>query len=474
VSRIGLRSRSHRGLWVGLTAASIGLISGYDVSSIGGTLLFITDEFGLTTPHQELVTAALAVGDVGGAISAGALANAIGRKRSLMLVAASYAAFAVLGAMSVSLSALVLARLLAGVAIGVSYVVVPVFVAESAPARVRGGLLVAYQATNVVGMIVGYLSAYLLGGPQSWRWVLGLAAVPAVLVAVLLRRVDDTARWYLLKGRVGDARRALQRAQTGADVEAELAGIRNALDDERTGVSAVATMVRQPYLRATVFVVVLGFLVQITGINAIISYGPILFASMGLRGDFTLLVLPALVQVCALVAVLVSLVLVDRLGRRPVLLSGIATMVVANLMLVVSFAHGGSSGGGWPAVFGVFGVLLFVCGFNAGFGPLACVYAGESLPARLRSVGSAAMHTSNLVANAIVAALFLTVLTSLGGVATFSILGVFAQIGFVFVHRYAPETKGRQLERIRHLWADNDSGDRAGVAEARRRLARTG
>lgn len=193
MSRIGLRSRSHRGLWVGLTAASIGLISGYDVSSIGGTLLFITDEFGLTTPHQELVAAALAVGDVGGAISAGALANAIGRKRSLMLVAASYAAFAVLGAMSVSLSALVLARLLAGVAIGVSYVVVPVFVAESAPARVRGGLLVAYQATNVVGMIVGYLSAYLLGGPQSWRWVLGLAAVPAVLVAVLLRRVDDTA-----------------------------------------------------------------------------------------------------------------------------------------------------------------------------------------------------------------------------------------------------------------------------------------
>ncbi|WP_293056703.1 sugar porter family MFS transporter [Mycobacterium sp.] len=472
MSRTGQRSRSHRGLLVGLTAASIGLISGYDVASIGGALLFITDAFGLTAPDQELVTTALAVGDIAGALSAGALANAIGRRKSLMLVAASYAVFAVLGATSGSLSVLVLARLSAGVAIGVSYVVVPVFVAESAPARVRGGLLVSYQATNVIGMIVGYLTAYLLGGPQSWRWVLGLAAVPAVVVWVLLRRVGDTARWYLLKGRVGEARQALQRGH--ADVDDELAGIRKALDEERTGVSAVAEMMRRPYRRATVFVVVLGFLVQITGINAIISYGPLLLGSMGLRGNFSLLVLPALVQVFALAAVLVSLVLVDRLGRRPVLLSGIATMVVANLALVVSFAHGGNSGGGWPAAFGVFGVLLFVCGFNVGFGPLACVYAGESLPARLRSIGSAAMHTSNLVANAIVAAFFLTLLSSLGGVATFTVLGVLAQIGFVYVHRYAPETKGSQLERIRHVWAAGGPDDRVRVAEAPHRVALTG
>jgi MFS family permease len=320
----------------------------------------------------------------------------------------------------------------------------------------RGSLLVAYQAENVTGMAVGYLSACLLGGPHGWRWVLGLAAVPAALVLLLLRQQDDTARWYMLKGRVADARRVLQQEEPGADVEADLAEIGQALEEEKESRGALAEMARGPYLRATAFVIVLGFLVQITGINAIISYGPRLFEAMGLRGNVALLVLPALIQVFALVAVFVSLVLVDRVGRRPVLLSGIGMMIAADLLLVGSFALGGNTGGAL-AVIGVFGVLLFTLGFNVGFGPLACVYAGESLPSRLRSIGSTVMHTSNLVANAIVVAVFLTLLTSLGGAATFAILGVLAQISFVFVYRFAPETKGRQLEDIRHFWTNGGS-----------------
>lgn len=456
MNRIGELRRTHRGLLVGLTAVSIGLISGYDVTSIGGALLFITDEFNLTAHQQELVTAALAAGDIGGALVAGVLANAIGRKASLTLVVASYAVFAVLDAVSVSWASLVAARLLAGLAIGVSFVVVPVFLAETAPARVRGALLVSYQAANLVGMVGGYLTAYLLGGSTGWRWTLGLAAVPAVMSLVLLRRVDDSARWYLLKGRTADARRALRRAEPDADVEAELAKIRQAIDEVRHGVNALTEMVRAPHLRASVFVVTLGFLVQITGISAIVSYCPRLFEALGLHGDFALLVLPALIQAVALIAVFASLVLVDRVGRRPVLLFGIAVMIVANLVLIGAFALSRPSGG-VPALVGVFGVLLFTLGFNAGFGPLACVYAGESLPSRLRAIGSAAMHTSNLVANAIVAAVFLTLLHSLGGAATFAIFGLLAVVGFVFVHRFAVETKSTPLEDIRHTWARGEA-----------------
>lgn len=430
---------------------SIGLISGYDVSSVGGALLFMTDEFQLTAGHQEVVTTALAVGDMAGAIGAGALANAIGRRKSLMLVVATYAGFAVLGAVSGSFSVLVAARLLAGVSIGASYVVVPVFVAESTAAGVRGSLLVAYQAANVTGMVVGYLAAYLLAGAQSWRWTLGLAAVPAMLVWGLLRHVNDTPRWYMGKGRIADARRALQQAEPYADVDAGLARISQALGEEKTASGALAEMARAPYLRATVFVITLGFLVQITGINAIISYSPRLFEAMGMRGNFALLGLPALVQIFALAAVFVSLVLVDRVGRRPLLLSGIGMMIAANLLLVGFFALGGGSSDAL-AVLGFFGVLLFTLGFNVGFGPLACVYAGESLPSRLRSIGSAAMHTANLAANAIVVAVFLTLLTSVGGAVTFAIFGVLAQFSFIFVYRFAPETKGRQLEDIRHFW----------------------
>jgi MFS transporter, SP family, galactose:H+ symporter len=352
--------------------------------------------------------------------------------------------FALAGAMSVSVPMLLAARLLLGLTIGVSVVVVPVFVAESARAKVRGSLLVAYQVATVLGIIAGYLAAYLLADSHSWRWMLALAALPATLVTLLLLRMPDTARWYLFKGRVDDARQALQQVEPDSDVERELAEISDALREESGG--RFVEMLRRPYLRATVFVIALGFFIQITGINAIVYYSPRLFEAMGFHGNFALLVLPAMVQTAALAAVLGSLVLVDRLGRRPILLSGIGMMIVADVVLIRVFAAHSA------AIFGFIGVLLFTFAFTFGFGALVWVYAGESFPSRLRSMGSSAMLTANLLANAVVAGVFLTMLHSLGGAGTFGVFGVLAVGAFVVVYRFAPETKGRQLEEIRHFW----------------------
>jgi len=370
-----------RGLLVGLTAASLGVVYGYDLSNIASALLFITDEFGLTTRQQELVTTAVVLGEIAGALGAGVLANLIGRKWSMVLVAAGYAVFALLGATSDSVPMLLVARLLLGLTIGVSVVVVPVFVAESAPASVRGSLLVGYQVATVFGIIVGYLACYLLAGSRDWRWMLALAAVPAALVALLLLRMPDTARWYVLKGRVAEARRALQQVEPDS-VERELAEISAALAEESGG--TFVEMLRRPYLRATAFV-----------------------------------------------------------------LSGIGTMIAADVLLVVVFAVHSA------AIFGFIGVLLFTMGFTFGFGALVWVYAGESFPSLLRSMGSSAMLTANLLANAMVAGLFLRMLHSLSGAGIFAVFGVFAVGGFAFVYRFAPETKGRQLEEIRHFW-END------------------
>jgi MFS transporter, SP family, galactose:H+ symporter len=390
------------------------------------------------------------IGQIAGALGAGVLANAIGRKKSMVLIAVSYAVFALLGALSVSMPMLLVARLLLGLTLGVTVVVVPVYVAESAPAAVRGSLLTAYQLAIVSALIIGYLTGYLLAGTHSWRWMLGLAAVPAVLLLPLLVRMPDTARWYLLKGRVDDARRALLRIEPEAHVDEELAEITSALSEGRGGLSEMLLeMFRRPYRRATAFVVTLGFLIQITGINAIIYYSPRIFEAMGFTGNFALLALPALVQVAGLAAVCTSLLLVDRLGRRPILLSGIAMMIAADVTLMAVFAQGL---GGAGLIFGFAGVLLFIIGYTLGFGSLGWVYASESFPSRLRSIGSSAMLTSNLVANAIVAASFLTMLHSLGGAGAFALFGFLAVIAFAVVYRYAPETKGRRLEEIRHFW----------------------
>ncbi len=444
-----LRQSSRLGLLVAASAATLGVIYGYDLSNIAGALLFITREFDLTTRQQELVTTAVVVGEVAGALIGGALANALGRRWSMLGVAAAYAAFAVISAVAVSVPMLLVARLLLGLTIGVSVVVVPVFVAESAAAAVRGALLVLYQVATVIGIIIGYLAAYGLAGSESWRWMLGLAAVPAAVIFLLLLRLPDTARWYMMKGRRDDARRVLAQVDPGTDVDAELAEMARALDEERGG--ALREMLRRPYLRATVFVVGLGFFIQITGINAIVYYSPRIFEAMGFSGNFALLVLPALVQVAGLLAVFVSLALVDRMGRRPILLTGIGIMVAANILLIAVFAVGSDFGGTLTAL-GFLGLLLFTVGFTFGFGALVWVYAGESFPARLRSLGASAMLTSDLVANVIVAAVFLTMLNSLGGAGTFAVFGALAVAGFVFVFRYAPETKGRQLEDIRHYW----------------------
>jgi MFS transporter, SP family, galactose:H+ symporter len=384
------------------------------------------------------------IGQIAGALGAGVLANAIGRKKSIVLILVAYATFALLGAFSVSFPMLLAARLLLGLTIGVMVVVVPVYIAESAPAAVRGALLTTYQLAIVSGLIAGYLTGYLLAGTHSWRWMLGLAAGPVMMLAPLVIRLPDTARWYLLKGRVDDARRALLRVEPAANADEELAEIHRALNEAGGG---VREMLRPPYLRATMFVITLGFLAQITGINAIIYYSPRIFEAMGFTGNFALLALPALVQIAGLGAVGAALTLVDRVGRRPILLCGIAMMIVADGVLTAVFARG--LGG---AVLGFAGIVLFIVGYTLGFGSLGWVYASESFPTRLRSIGSSTMLTSNLAANAIVAAIFLTMLHSLGGAGTFAVFGLLAAVAFAFIYRYAPETKGRQLEEIRHFW----------------------
>lgn len=440
-------------LLVGITAACVGVIYGYDLSNIAGALLFIERDFGLSTAGQQLVTTATVVGEIAGAAAGGWLANAIGRKRSMLGVSVGYAVFALACAAATSVGTLTAARLALGVTIGVSVVVVPVFVAESSTPAMRGALLVGYGVATVAGIIAGYLVAYALAGSGNWRAMLGLAAAPAAGVALLVARLPDTARWYLAAGRLDDARATLHRLEPdGEAAERELAEISRALHEESgQGIGVLRELLSRPYLRATVFVVVLGFFIQITGINAIVYYSPRLFEKMGFTGDFGLLVLPALVQVAALAAMGVSLVLIDRLGRRPILLGGIAAMVVADALLVAVFAAGPWFGAAATGL-GFAGVLLFTVGFTFGFGSLVWVYAGEALPARLRSMGSSAMLTSDLLANAVVAAVFLTMLSRLGGAGTFAVFGALAVAAFAFVYRRAPETRGRQLEDIRHFW----------------------
>lgn len=446
---------SRLALLVGIAAATVGVIYGYDSSNIGGALLYLREDFDLDPAAEGWVTSTVVFGEIAGALFGGALSNRIGRKPTMVLVAATFTLFSLLSGIAPTLLVLVIARILLGVTIGVSVVVVPVFVAESAPTKQRGAFLVLYQVATVVGIILGYLIAMALAPAQSWRWMLGLAAIPGLIITLLLLRLPDTARWYIMKGRPAEARRTLSRIEgPEVDVDKEIEVITAGFATAHT--SSWRDLLRKPFLRATIFVIGLGFFVQITGINAIVYYSPAIFEAMGYTDPVTLLGLSALVQVAGLIAVFISLMVIDRMGRRPVLLTGIGVMIAANALLIGVFAVGGGSFDGALTVFGFIGLVLFTAGFTFGFGSLVWVYAGEAMPSHLRALGATVMLTADLVANVIVGLAFRPVLEQSGTLA-FVILGVMAVAAFVFVHRLAPETKGRPLEDIGQFWENGGS-----------------
>lgn len=460
-----LRGSSRLGVMVAVAAATVGVLYGYDTSNIGAALDFISKDFHLDATQQGSVTSFVIVGEIVGALGGGWLANRFGRKTIMVWVAVAFSLFSLLSGLAWSVDSLAVARFLLGLAVGVAIVVAPMFLAESAAAKIRGAMLVLYQVATVVGVILGYLLGMALAPTESWRWMLGAAAVPGAIIAILIWRLPDTATWYMMKGRHAEAARILEQIDPAADVAAELETMAREVAELTNGSPAIdrlKSMFRKPYLRASIFVIVLGFFVQITGINAIVYYSPQIFKAMGVSAtNYTSQFgLSALVQFASLIAVFISMALVDRMGRRPILMTGIGIMVLANILLIIVFqlgAHGVTDlsevhlSSAWIAL-GFIGLVLFTMGFTFGFGALVWVFAGESFPTHLRGMGASAMLTADLVANWIVAQLFPPVLGAVGGVGVFAIFGVFALISFAFVARFAPETTGRPLDDIRYYW----------------------
>jgi sugar porter (SP) family MFS transporter len=438
---------SRLALQVALSAAAIGVIYGYDTGVVAGALLFIPREMHLSTAETSSIATTLALGMIIGALAGGRLADRFGRRITMVGVAVGYVVFALLSAVAQGIVFLDIARFLVGLTVGVTLVAAPVFIAESSPARSRGSLLVAYQVATVAGIMCAYLVDYALAPAAAWRWMFGLSAIPAAAITLVLLRLPDTPRWYAMRGRREEAAAVLARIDPDVDVDAELAEIRASLHEERGG--SLAQLLRPPYRRAALFVIGLGLLVQLTGINAIVYFTPLIFTKLGLTGNTALLLVPALVQFVALLATLLALRIVDRAGRRRVLLAGIATMVVANVLMIAVFAAG--LGGGVTGL-AFAGILLFTAGFDFGFGALVWVYASESFPGPLRATGSSAMLTADLVGNLVIAQFFLSVLGRIGGVWTFGIFGVLAVVSFFYVLALAPETRGRPLEDIRLYW----------------------
>jgi sugar porter (SP) family MFS transporter len=442
---LGLRgSVSKLNVLIAGTAAIIGIIYGYDLGSIASAILFLKPDLSLSTFMVSAVTATVVLGQLVGAFNAGRITNWIGRKRTMVGIALGYAVFAVLQGLAPNEWFLIVARFLLGFIIGVSIVTAPAYIAESSPRSVRGSMIVTFQVATVAGIAIAYFVGAALASFESWRLILSLSAIPALIVLFFIIRLPDTPRWLLMNGQRKEALDLIRKVEGDVDPEEEVQRIEEDLAYEEKG--SFLELFQGHFRLASFFVITLGFLVQITGINAIVYYSPTIIQQVGVTDPFQAIIINGFIQVAGVVSVVVSFLVVDRWGRRPTLLTGVGTMAVANAILIVAFALGPS------AILAFVGILLFIMGFNFGYGALVWVYASESFPARLRTQGGSAMLTSDLLANFIIGVVFLSALGALGGSLTFGIFFVLAIVSFVFIYVLAPEIKGRQLEAIRQYW----------------------
>ncbi|WP_255954024.1 sugar porter family MFS transporter [Streptomyces odontomachi] len=448
------------GTMVAVVAAAIGAIYGYDSGSIGGALIFLKSDYHLSTLWVSVITSIVVFGSLVGAAFGPRMANSLGRHRTMLLVAVGFAAFAALSAAPWGVWWLTAVRLMLGVTIGLSTVVAPVFISEFAADHNRGKLGTAYQFFTSAGVVISLLVAWALSDSESWEAILGISAVPALVVAVALLRFPDSPRWYAMRGRHAEALATLRRIDSRADVQAQLNAIRADLEEGEQG--RFREIFTRRYARATFFVIAFGFFVQITGTNTILYYSPMIFEKAGFGKASDSILMSALVQLIAVLGVAVSMVMVDRWGRRPPLLIGTVGVIVGHAVMTGVFLSGHL--GGATGYLAVAGIGLFYVGFYLGIGSLIWVYTGEAFPARLRSVGAAALLLSDFVANLIATFAFPVVLESVGGAAGFGAFAVLSVVALVFLWKMAPETKGRSLEDIRGYW---DNGGRW-VAQAAR------
>ncbi|MEV5479742.1 MULTISPECIES: sugar porter family MFS transporter [Streptomyces] len=441
------RARSARRFLVGIAvvAALGGALFGYDTGVISGALPFMEDHFGLTSLGEGVITSALLIGAAFGSLIGGRMSDALGRRNSLLWAGAVFLGGALAVALSPSVVAMTVARFVLGLAVGSASVITPLYLSEIAPAHIRGRLVSFNSLMIVSGQLLAYLLNAVLAHWAAWRWMLGLAALPAVALSVGLLFLPDTPRWYISKGRRDEAARVLGRTLPAEEVPAELARIDHARaleDDARRG---AWQQLRTPWVRRLLLVGIgLAAVQQITGVNAVVYFAPKILASTGLATGASITATIA-VGVISVVATAVGMSLIDRVGRRPMLLTGLAGMTVSLALLGASF-HLPHSPAVSALVLGL--MVLYMAFMQATLNTGVWLLLAEMFPLQVRGLAMGAAVFVMWLVNFGVALAFPLLLDAVGAGTTFWFFGAMCVLSWVFCRRYAPETKGLALEDL--------------------------
>lgn len=426
-------------------AALGGVLYGYDMGIIAAAAIFVKHSFALSTLMEEWVVSIVLVGAMIGALAGGAIADRIGRRATLVWAGGIFIAGSLLAPLSPNVFILILARAIVGLGIGFTSVTAPVYVSELAPPQSRGMLIGLYQFALTVGIALADLIGYWLAPQQAWRLMFGIAVVPTLLFLAVIITVPESPRWLFAHDRPGDAEKVL-RSYTDAF------GARQFLNDIQEGLEAPMEQswraLWSPAVRGSVYVAVgLTVLQQVTGINTIIYYGPQIFELAGINSHTHAIFSTLLVAIMNVLATVVGILLVDRVGRKPLLYVGVGGMTIALFAMTWGFSHRATLGSSL-GVIAIACLLGYIACFAFSLGAIAWILVSEVFPLRVRGRGVAIATLFSGLSNFLVSLTFLSLISAVGDAATFALYGTLSALTLVFVRFVIPETCGRDLESI--------------------------
>ncbi|KAF8391827.1 hypothetical protein HHK36_022165 [Tetracentron sinense] len=452
---------------------------------ISGALLYIRDDFKVVNENyflQETIVSMALVGAIIGAAAGGWLNDAYGRKKATLLADVVFAIGSIVMAAAPDPYVLIIGRLLVGLGIGVASVTAPVYIAEASPSEIRGGLV----STNVLMITGGQFLSYLVNlafteVPGTWRWMLGVSGVPAVIQFFVMLFLPESPRWLYLKHDKSKAIAVLAKIYDPYRLEEEIDQLAAAAEEELQSKNAVRyrDVFRSKEIRLA-FLAGAGLQAfqQFTGINTVMYYSPTIVQMAGFQSNRLALLLSLIVAGMNAIGTIVGIFLIDRCGRRQLALTSLVGVIISlgilsgAFFLQSSFDSGlcnglCNSGFGW---FAVLGLALYIAFFSPGMGPVPWTVNSEIYPESYRGMCGGMSATVNWVSNLIVAELFLSVAAAVGTATTFLILGGVAVLAFLFVLAFVPETKGLSFEQVDKLWKERAWGSengREGLLEGR-------
>ena len=454
MSQVQKISPKRRHLWLYIIAAVAslgGLLSGFDTGVISGALLFINDTWPLDSLTKGWVVSSALVGAVLGAAANGILADIYGRKKIIIATAVIFALGSILCGFATSVSWLIAGRMILGLAIGMVNFVVPLYLSEISPQKIRGMLVSLYQLAITAGILFSYLINRLFAlSEYNWRWMLGCGLIPALILIIGISFLGDTPRWLISKKREDESKHIFKKISPEIDIDRHIADIKSSMETPDNAKKTASNF--QPWMLSPLLIGIGMMFMQIcTGINTIIYYTATIFTAAGFTDTLSALYATIGVGFVNFFMTFVAILFTDKLGRKPLLYAGLSGMTASLLILGGSFYLTDILGPNlkWIAVGSV---VIYIACFAFSLGPIGWIIISEIMPLKIRGLAMSICTMANFGFNFLIALTFPVLIEHIGEAYTFWIFGIVGIFSLWFTFRYIPETKGRSLEQIEHHW----------------------